>query len=165
MRWLGMTFFAALVGAGPAAYAQVPSSMKWSPYIDFEVRPGSKRDIGEANVFVPLAQTDRTLFFGDLRGRFDGGGSREGNLGFGVRHMLSNGWNIGGYGYFDRRRTETGNFFNQTTLGAEALGRDWDFRSNFYLPDGNRVRDLGTTGGGASTAALVGATVQVTTPG
>jgi len=166
MRWLGMTFFAALVGAGPAAYAQVPSGMKWSPYIDFEVKPGSKRDIGEANVFVPFAQTDRTLFFGDLRGRFDGGGSREGNLGFGVRHMLPNGWNVGGYGYFDRRRTETGNFFNQTTLGAEALGRDWDLRTNFYIPTGNRVRDLGSTGGtGGSTAAIVANTVQVTTVG
>ncbi|SDN49553.1 Invasin beta-domain of outer membrane [Polaromonas sp. JS666] len=165
MHWLGMTFFAVLVGAAPAAHAQAASGMKWSPYIDFEAKPGSKRDIGEANVFVPLAQTDRTLFFGDLRGRFDGSSSREGNLGLGVRHMLANGWNIGGYGYFDRRRTETGNFFNQTTLGAEALGPNWDLRTNFYLPNGSRTRDLGTTGGGAPTAAISGNTVQITTPG
>ncbi|AYQ28469.1 MULTISPECIES: inverse autotransporter beta domain-containing protein [unclassified Polaromonas] len=165
MRWLAMTFLAVLAGAAPAAHAQTAPGMKWSPYIDFEAKPGNKRDIGEANVFVPLAQTDRTLFFGDLRGRFDGNSNREGNFGLGVRHMLANGWNIGGYGYFDRRRTETGNFFNQTTLGAEALGPDWDLRANFYLPNGSRTRDLGTTGGGAPTAAISGNTVQITTPG
>jgi hypothetical protein len=164
MRWLGMTFLAVLAGAAPAVHAQAAPGMKWSPYIDFEAKPGNKRDIGEANVFVPLMQTDRTLFFGDLRGRFDGNSNREGNFGLGVRHMLANGWNLGGYGYFDRRRTETGNFFNQTTLGAEALGTDWDLRTNFYLPNGSRTRDLGTTGG-APTAAISGNTVQITTPG
>ncbi len=165
MQWIGATCCAAVIGAVPAAQAQPAPEPKWGPYIDLEAKPGSKRDVGEANLFVPLTQTERTRVFGDLRARFDGGSSREGNLGLGVRHMLESGWNLGGYGYVDRRRTETGHFFNQTTLGAEALGRDWDFRGNVYLPSGSRVRDLGSTGGGATTAAVVGNTVQITTPG
>jgi len=137
-------------------------SPKWRPHIDVEAKPGSKRTLGEADLFIPLSQDADTLIFGSLRGRFDDQTSSEGNFGLGLRHMLTNGWNLGAYGYFDRRRTDQGNFFNQSTLGFEALGRDWDLRTNVYQPLGDRVRDLGTTGGG-STAALSGSTVQVTT--
>lgn len=138
---------------------------KWGPHIDFEVKPGTRRSLGEADLFVPLAQDDRTLYFGNLRGRFDDRESREGNLGLGVRRMYEGGWNFGAYGYYDRRRSSTGNYFNQATLGAEALGRDWDFRGNVYLPQGDRIRNLGTTGGGAPFAAISGGTVQIITPG
>lgn len=135
---------------------------KWRPHIDVEAKPGSKRTLGEADLFIPLSQDADTLIFGSLRGRFDDKTSSEGNFGLGLRHMLPSGWNLGAYGYFDRRRTDQGNFFNQGTLGFEALGRDWDLRTNVYQPLGDRVRDLGATGGG-STAALSGSTVQVTT--
>lgn len=135
---------------------------KWGPHIDFEAKPGSKRNLGEADLLLPLSQDARTLVFANLRGRFDNHDSREGNLGLGVRRMLEGGWNLGAYGYFDRRRSDTGNFFNQGTLGVEALGRDWDFRANSYLPQGTRVRELGTTPG-VTSAAVSGATIQVTT--
>lgn len=131
---------------------------KWGPHIDFEAKPGSKRSLGEADLLLPIAQDARTLVFSSLRGRFDDNSSLEGNFGLGVRRMLESGWNLGAYGYFDRRRSDTGNFFNQGTLGVEALGRDLDFRANGYLPIGTRVRDLGET----SAAALSGATLQVT---
>lgn len=162
---------------GTALLAQTPGSLfaqspaprsdapKWGPHIDFEVKPGTKRSLGEADLFVPLAQDDRTLYFGNLRGRFDDRESREGNLGLGVRRMYEGGWNFGAYGYYDRRRSSTGNYFNQVTLGGEALGRDWDFRGNVYLPQGDRIRNLGTTGGGAPFAAISGGTVQIITPG
>lgn len=130
---------------------------KWDAHVDFEAKPGSRRSLAESDIFLPIKQDERTLFFGNLRGRFDNQSSREGNLGLGVRHMLEGGWNIGGYGYLDRRKTGNGNFFNQATLGGEALGRDWDFRANAYLPFGKRVRDAGT----ASTASLSGTTVLV----
>lgn len=130
---------------------------KWGPHVDFEAKPGSKRHLAESDIFLPIKQDERTLFFGSLRGRFDDQSSREGNFGLGVRHMLDGGWNIGGYGYLDRRKTGNGNFFNQATLGGEALGRDWDFRANAYLPYGQRVRDAGTV----STASLSGTTVLV----
>ena len=89
----------------------------------------------------------------------------EGNFGLGLRRMLEGGWNIGGYGYYDRRRSDSGNVFNQLTFGA-TLGPNWDFRANAYAPQGSKVRDLGsTTVGGVSTASIVGTTVQVATSG
>jgi len=142
-------------------------AQKWGPHIDFEAKPGSKRTLGEGDLFVPLMQDERTLFFGNLRARFDDQSSREGNLGLGVRRMLQGGWNVGGYGYLDRRKSgESGQYYNQVTLGGEALGRDWEFRGNAYLPQGEHVRNLGTTvTAGASTASIVGSAVQVTTAG
>lgn len=79
---------------------------KWGAYIDFEAKPGSKRNIGEADLFIPLMQNETTLFFGNLRGRFDENSNVEGNFGLGLRHMLENGWNLGTYGYWDRRHTD-----------------------------------------------------------
>lgn len=144
-----------------------PAPTLWGPHIDIEAKPGSKRTLGEADLFLPLSQDARTLVFGNLRTRLDNKSSYEGNLGGGVRRMLDSGWNLGAYGYFDRRRSDTGNHFNQVTLGAEALGPDWDLRANAYVPQGDRVRTLSTTvtDGGPSTAALVGTVIQVTTPG
>lgn len=142
------------------------SISKWGPHIDLEAKPGSKRSLGEADLFLPLSQDAGSLVFANLRGRIDNNSGNEGNLGLGLRHMLEDGWNLGVYGYLDRRRSETGNYFNQATLGAEALGADWDFRANAYLPQGERVRTLSTSVTvGIPTAALVGNVIRVTTPG
>lgn len=132
---------------------------KWGAHIDFEAKPGSKRTLGEADFFLPLSQDADTLVFGNLRARLDNQSSYEGNLGAGVRRMFDNGWNLGAYGYWDHRRSGNGNFFDQATLGVEALGRDWDFRANGYLPVGTRAYALAPE----STAAISGAAVQVTT--
>src|SRR5690606_18677442 len=114
---------------------------------------------------LPVAQSDRTLLFANIRARADDEGSNEGNFGLGLRHMLPSGWNIGAYGYYDRRRTDYDNDFNQATFGLEALGRDFDFRANAYLPFGERVKDAGSAPGGGSFASLVGTTIEVTTLG
>jgi len=144
--------------------AQEIASPKWGSHIDLEAKPGTKRSLGEIDLFAPIAQDAQTLYFANLRGRFDNNSSREGNLGLGVRRMLPSGWNLGAYGYLDRRRSDNGNYYNQTTLGAELLGQDWDLRANTYFPFGTKARSLGSTGGG-STASLVGSTVQITTSG
>lgn len=140
----------------PAVAQSAASPPKWGAHIDVEAKPGTERSLGEADLFVPLWQDGRTLLFGNLRGRFDDQSSREGNLGLGARRMYE-GWNLGGYGYLDRRKTGNGNYFNQATLGGEALGRDWDLRANAYLPYGDRTKEIGT----ASTASISGTTVLV----
>jgi hypothetical protein len=145
---------------GAAAQDSAP---KWGPHIDFEAKPGSKRTLGEADLFLPLAQDERTLLFANLRARYGDDSGREGNLGLGVRHMLESGWNLGAYGYVDRRRSpDTGFYYHQATFGAEALGRDWDLRTNAYRPQGTRVREVSTTPG-VSSAALAGTSILVTT--
>ncbi len=112
-------------------------------------------------MFLPLSQDSRTLHFLNLRGRLDSSNGSEGNLGLGARRMVEGGWNLGAYAYLDQRRTPQGSVFNQSTLGAEALGRDWDLRANVYFPTGGRVNSLGP---GASTASVSGNALVVTTP-
>lgn len=125
-----------------AARASESEPAKWQAHIDFEGKPGTKRNLGEADLFLPLAQDARTLLFGNVRTRFDGDGGREGNFGLGVRHMLDQGWNLGLYSYFDRRRSDYGNYFSQVTVGGEALSLDWDLRVNGYLPVGQRSHQV-----------------------
>ncbi len=129
--------------------------LKWGPHLDLEGKAGNKRNLGEGDLFVPLLQNGSSLLFGNLKGRFDDEASREGNIGLGLRHMLDSGWNLGGYGYFDRRRSEHDNYFNQVTLGAEALSLDWDVRFNAYLPQGRRSRNVDSL----NTAEMSGTTV------
>ena len=124
----------------PAAPAKSPD--KWGTSLDLEGKLGTDRNLGEGDLMVPLAQDDRNLLFGDVRMRFDDSDSHEGNFGLGVRHMLDSGWNLGAYGYFDRRRTPNDSLFNQLTFGAEALGKDWDFRANSYWPIGQTTRQI-----------------------
>ncbi|PJI42530.1 MAG: hypothetical protein CTR53_05765 [Ferrovibrio sp.] len=138
-----------------SAVAQSAAEPKWGPHIDLEAKPGTKRSLSEADLFIPVAQSADTLLFANLRLRMDDNDSNEGNYGLGVRHMLESGWNLGAYGYFDRRRTEYDNHFNQVTLGVEALSQDWDLRANYYAPVGRRSHNIDSL----NTAEVSGTTV------
>jgi hypothetical protein len=108
--------------------------VKWQPSIDIVASPGTDRNFGQTDLFAPIWQDDRRLLFLDLRGLGDDHDAREGNFGTGFRLMTDAGWNLGGYGFFDIRRTPLGNTFYQTTAGIEALREDWDVRVNYYQP-------------------------------
>lgn len=149
----GLTLFSFVASAQADVYN------KWGSSVDLEAKLGNKRTLGEADLLLPLTQDARSLVFADLRARFDNSSGSEGNVGLGWRRMEDSGWNLGVYGFYDRRRSDLGNYFNQATLGAEALGRDWDFRANAYLPFGTKAKVLGA----ASEATLSGASIQVTT--
>ncbi|MCX4192464.1 inverse autotransporter beta domain-containing protein [Methylophaga sp. OBS1] len=138
---MNKTFLSLMLTASLAACSTVqaetaPSTEKWQPRIDFEGKLGNQRSLGEADLLIPLWQNNDSLLFANLRGRMDNDDSYEGNIGVGFRHMLDNGWNLGGYGYFDRRKSPYDNFFNQVTIGVEALSMDWDLRANAYIPVG-----------------------------
>lgn len=168
-KWLMATTIVVtgVLGCG-AVQAADADGTKWGAHVDLEGKLGTERSLGEADLFVPLAQNSDSLLFTDIRTRLAEGGSLEGNFGLGVRHMLGDsGWNVGTYGYFDRRRSESGSIFNQVTGGLEALSEDWDLRVNGYRAIGRTVRDLGpsSTVGGGSSAAVVGTSVVVTTAG
>lgn len=136
-------------------------SSKWGPYIDLEGKLGTKRNIGEADIFLPFAQDSRTLYFANVRARIDDDHDNEGSIGVGVRHMLENDWNIGAYGFVDHRRTNYDNTFNQTTVGFEALGRDVDLRANIYTPFGNDSRTLSTSDAGSVSGGSLFVTTTV----
>lgn len=162
---VGLAVLAAIPWAAALAEPASPDRPKWGPHIDLEGRAGTKRNLGEADLFIPVLQDADTMLFSSIRSRIDDAGSSEGNFGLGVRQMLEAGWNLGAYAYYDRRRTDTGNYFSQATLGLEALSLDWDLRANAYLPVGARTHTLASVAGGQTSAALVGTTIQVTTSG
>jgi len=146
---------ALMLSLAPPGVASEDAPPKWGAWIDLEGKAGTQRHLGEADAFLPLVQDDDTLLFGNARFRFDDQDSLEGNLGLGLRRMLGDGWNLGGYGYFDRRRSENHEYYNQLTFGAELLGADFDFRANSYWPVGDRVKLVDSE----NTAELSGTTV------
>jgi len=150
-----------ILGIGAAtlylcSYAQAEEA-KWAPWLDVGAKIGNTRRIGETDLFLPLAQDGESLLFLDLRGIVDDQEQREGNVGLGYRQMLTDGWNLGVYGFFDRRRSATNHHYSQATLGAEALGRDVDFRVNGYLPLGRKVNDVE----GSARADITGGTIRI----
>jgi len=138
--------------------AQGQSQSKWAPHVDLEAMPGTARSIGRIDVFAPLLQDDASLLFADVRGRFDDLQNREGNFGLGYRRMMQGGWNIGGYGFFDRLRSQSQNLFSQVTLGAELLGRNWDFRANGYIPASTDAKPVPVAN---AAPVLVGGTIEL----
>ncbi|WP_424688407.1 MAG: inverse autotransporter beta domain-containing protein [Halarcobacter ebronensis] len=112
--------------------------LKWEGFVDVEGKAGSKRHLGEADIFLPITQNENSLLFTTLRYRLDNQSSREGNFGLGIRHILPSNWIIGGYAYYDRRKSPYDNIFRQVTLGVELLSNDWDFRANIYKPFGKK---------------------------
>jgi parallel beta-helix repeat protein len=85
--------------------------------------------------FVPLYQDGENLLFADLRGQFDDQGGREGNWGLGLRSIVTDDLILGGYGFYDHRWSNTGNTFNQITIGGELKTYVWDLRVNGYLAE------------------------------
>lgn len=128
---------------------------KWTAFVDVEGKMGSKRHLGEMDFFIPLLQNSDSLFYTDIRYRADNSSSREGNFGLGIRHILPSDWIIGGYGYYDRRKSPYDNMFKQVTLGVELLSNDWDFRANAYLPTGKDVYEVDSF----NTAEISGTTI------
>ncbi len=147
-----------LAGGATAIRADDPFAKKWEPWLEIGGRYSDQRTLGEANLFAPLIQTHNSLVFADLRGMFDNHDAAEGNFGLAIRRMYTSGWNVGGYGYYDVRRSSFDNVFHQVTFGAEALSRDVDLRANVYLPVGSRAERIGlgsTTSTTDTTAAVL----------
>eukprot|EP00439_Symbiodinium_sp_Y106_P086704 s1_g35.t1 len=134
---------AALVMSGPVS-AVAAEGDKWTPYVDVEGKLGTDRNLGEVSVFVPLGQSQDSLVFGNLITRFDDQDSFEGNVGLGYREIVDGAYILGGYAFFDRRKSASDNYFNQVTAGAEFMTDVWTVRSNVYFAD----NDLAPTGGG-----------------
>ena len=98
-------------------------------------RLGSERSILMSEFWVPIAQAQDSVLYGDLRLMGDDRDNREGNIGLGYRRILPGGKALaGGHLWFDRRLTDRGSMFHQITGGAELLSEDFDLRANGYLP-------------------------------
>lgn len=111
-------------------------SARWGSWIGMGGELGGGRTVGDVNLFMPVWQNETTLGFVDLRSAFDHSSALQGSFGGGFRHMLTNGWNLGVHGYYERQRSNLGLYYNQASVGFEALGPWIDFRVNGYLPVG-----------------------------
>ncbi len=134
---------------------------KWHGHIEAEGKWGSERSLGEIGAFLPVWQNEKTLVFGDVRGRFDDQSTSEGNFGGGIRYQVTDQWIVGGYGFYDRRHTRSNNTFEQATIGAEALSENWEMRINGYIPESDEKT---VNAGISSTTGLAsGGTLQLST--
>ncbi len=123
---------------------------KWQPTFELESKASSSgRKIVTPKFLIPVAQSDRSLLFADIRSRFDNQQSQEYNLGLGYRRIVGN-WIVGGYGFFDYLDSTYNNKFRQGTVGLEALSENFDFRTNFYLPESKKQ-----AAGSAGTGTLI----------
>ena len=136
---------------------------KWGPHADFELRKGNMRGLFEGDFFIPLGQDETHLLFMDIRGKRDDQQTKEGNIGLGYRKIIespitpSEKWILGGYAFFDARKTQHNNKFYQTTIGSEILSENYDFRFNLYLPQNTEKEISGT----ASVTAQANASHQL----
>lgn len=134
-RKLTLCCLAGIAAFGTTAAAQDLSAPKWTPWLEFGGFYGSNdTSRGEAVLWVPLAQGNTSLLFGEARGKLFEDDLREGNFALGYRQMTPGGWNLGLWGGYDVRRSAFGNTFHQLAGGIEALSDRWDFRANAYLP-------------------------------
>lgn len=110
---------------------EFPVQARAELYARFE----NDRRLAGAQVFAPLTWNGSLLSFADLRFSANNEDGQEFNAGLGLRRIFKDaGFILGGYGFFDRRRSSTGNFYNQATVGGEILGELWDLRANGYIP-------------------------------
>lgn len=91
--------------------------------------------------WMPVRQSDDSVIYGDLRVMGDSHDNREGNIGLGYRRITNapglGAGVAGGHVWMDRRITELGSIFHQTTVGAEWLGAEIDILANGYIPLSN----------------------------
>ncbi len=117
----------------------------WRPYVEGSMGGGTFRRIGGLDLFLPLAWTDQTLVWTDLRGftgeqREGEGAYHQGNWALAVRDLrlsrrTSSPWILGGWASFDLRETGLDNQFEQFSLGVEGLTIQREFRLAAYFPD------------------------------
>lgn len=140
--------FAATTSLSGAGFA----ADQLKPRAQITLTPGTERSLGTLGFWLPLSQDQRRVIYADLRATTDDDNNDEGNIGLGYRQDLGR-VIAGGYAFYDHRRTARGTPFNQATVGAELLARDWDVRLNGYIPYSDAKEYAVTPGGGGATSA------------
>ena len=130
-----LLFSIAVLIGGVSDASKINYKYDYLPKISLSYQYNNYNNLGMVDLFMPLKYDNNNLLFADLRGWMDNNGIEEGNFGLGFRHMNSNDIIIGGYSFFDKRRTKNNHMFTQYNFGFEVLTLNWDFRTNFYFSD------------------------------
>jgi len=124
----------ALAQTMTAAHVYAAEADRWGGWAEIGgFLGGNAEDRAEAAVFLPVVQTDKGLFFADVRGKLFEEQVSEINAALGYRQMLESGWNLGVWLGADRRDTSEDNIFWAASGGIEALSENVDVRLNGYL--------------------------------
>lgn len=129
-QWI---LFALLVCFPRITLAAEPSP-QWTGWVEAAGYFSSNQSRAEAVYFQPLAQTENSLLFADIRAKLFTEDIREGNFAVGYREIINNDWIVGAWIGYDHRRSSFGNTFNQISAGFETMNPDFDFRLNTYMP-------------------------------
>ncbi len=123
-------FFVAL----PQPASAQGASNKWTPWFEIGGKLSSELHGGEAEVFIPMLGDDDTLVFVDLEGRIFEDSIRDGNVALGIRQMLNNGFNAGGWIGYAPFRSSNGEVYHGIAGGLELLSHNFDVRISGFLP-------------------------------
>ncbi len=100
-------------------------------------RVGNKTGEGFISILAPLSSREDSLLFLNPRFTLKDEGETEGNIGLGFRKKLAGHDAIlGANVYYDSRRSQHDNRFNQWGAGLEFLSKWIDARINYYDPEG-----------------------------
>lgn len=113
-------------------FAPQAAGSRWPGHIGYLNEFTTDQSFQQIELFSPLAQYDDSLLFFNLRNRIDSAHGYSIGLGYRQRHedIL-----LGGWGHYDRIRSDDGNTFHQGSFGIELLAADWDVRINGYRPE------------------------------
>ncbi len=120
-----------------AVYCAVPPlSHGASGQTTLGARVGNKTGEGFVSILAPLHGTDDSLLFLNPRFALKDEGETEGNIGLGFRKKLGDRDAIlGANVYYDSRKSQHDNRFNQWGAGLEFLSKWLDARINYYDPE------------------------------
>ena len=128
-------FGAFLVSLAAFSVPALSDGKIWHPW--FEIGGYHNTDDasrGEITVFAPLAQSQQSLLFADLRGNFFEEDVKEGNFAVGYRQLVTPSVGLGAWLGGDVRHSELNNTFWQLSGGFEVLSNDFEARLNWYGP-------------------------------
>ncbi|NQY41879.1 MAG: inverse autotransporter beta domain-containing protein [Legionellales bacterium] len=103
--------------------------IRYSPRVELAGKLGysskkeQRRDLARLGFVLPVYQKPNAVTFVSLIGVKDNAKHAEGNLGVGHRVLIDGQWIVGGYGFYDLRRTQNAKLLHQATFGIEALSK------------------------------------------
>ncbi len=118
-----------------AKASNADNGLQWRGQIGHLAFPTFGRDESITHIeMLPVVLFDDSALFTDFRLFVDNNGQVGGNLGFGYRQYVSGIDQVLGASLWYDADNSLGELFQQGGLSLEALGDDWDLRSNLYLP-------------------------------
>lgn len=136
------SFVVAVSGSVSASASVYKARVEVTGKLGYSSKPGAKRNTARVGLILPVFQRANTLTFLSAIGFHDTTKHLEGNVGIGHRFLFNQAWILGGYGFYDLRKTENNNLLQQLTFGVEAISKNLEFRTNLYIPVGKKSYEL-----------------------